>query len=138
MEDPKTTIIHLFECCQSLEEIYNKIMDIGRAAKSIECDYALPEYQVSGCQSVLYLKAEFYDGKMFFKAHSEALISMGLAQLLVLYYSGQDPEAVLKTPPDFLQELNIPNALTPSRANGLYHIHLRIKQEAVKALTASI
>ena len=71
---------------------------------------------------------------MTFEAEADALISAGLAALLTQVYSGETPETILKCPPTYLDEIGISASLTPNRANGLYSIHLRMKQEALKLL----
>ena len=88
-----------------------------------------------GCQSTTYLVSHLNDDKMSFYVWSEALISAGLAALLASVYNGESPEAVLKCPPDFLTDLGISASLTPNRANGLYNLHLRMKQDALRFLT---
>lgn len=112
-------------------------MELGKGAEKLQQADKVPENIVQGCQSVMYLHTTYSDGKLYFTAESEALISAGLAYLLTSIYSGESPETVLKTPPDYLDELQIPSSLTPSRANGLYSLHLRIKQEALKQLVSN-
>jgi cysteine desulfuration protein SufE len=85
----------------------------------------------------MYLYSTFQDGTVYFAAESDALISSGLAALLLAVYSGETPEAILKCPPNFLEELGISASISPNRANGLYSIHLRMKQDALKWLLAS-
>ena len=82
----------------------------------------------------MHLLTSKEEGKLYFQAESDALISKGLAALLIAVYSGESPEAILKCPPSYLEEIGITASLTPNRANGLYSIHLRMKQEALKAL----
>lgn len=124
----------LFSSCTTAEEKYQKIIDLGRQLAPVEVCYKTPENLVRGCQSNLYLHASFKDGKVNFEAAADALISAGLAAILILVYSGEPPEVILKCPPVYLDELGIGASLTPSRANGLYSIHLRMKQEALKLL----
>lgn len=138
LEIKKKKIIALFAHCHTAEDIYKQIIEIGQSAKNESFKHQKPEYLVAGCQSLLWLYPSADENKIYFEVHSDALISMGLAQLLVDYYSGESAEVILTSPPAFLEELNIPNSLTPSRANGLYHIHLRIKQLALKELTTAI
>ncbi len=82
----------------------------------------------------MYLHSFLLEDKIFFEPESDALISSGLAALLTQVYSGETPEVVLKCPPTYLDELGISASLTPNRANGLYSIHLRMKQDALKML----
>jgi cysteine desulfuration protein SufE len=125
----------LFAEVTSKEAIYEKIIALGRQLPKIDSTNKSPENIVKGCQSIVYLVTEKRDGRLFFEAESEALISAGLAALLVMAYSGESPEVILTCPPDFLADLGINNSLTPNRANGLYSMHLRMRQEAIKALT---
>lgn len=130
-------IIQTFSNCHKPEEVYNKIIEIGQRAKQVDFADKEETFLVPGCQSLLYLVPSLKEGKLYFKADSDALISMGLAELLVWYYSGEAAETILKSPPTFLEKLGIPNSLTPSRANGLYNIHLKMKQRALETLVSS-
>ncbi len=124
----------LFLACPTEEEKYKKIMELGRGLTPLAADYKVPENLVKGCQSQTYLHSYKESGKVMFEIESDALISAGLAALLTKVYSGEEPEAILKCPPSYLDELGINASLTPNRANGLYSIHLRMKQDALKIL----
>jgi len=122
----------LFIACSTEEKKYEKIIELGRQLPSLPPEDQIPENFVSGCQSTMYLKSRLEDGKVRFSASSDALISAGLAAILMLVYDGETPEAILKCPPAYLEELGINASLTPNRANGLYSIYLRMKQDALK------
>lgn len=124
-----------FASCNSKEEIYAKIMDLGKELSPFDPAEKVPSNLVSGCQSIMYLKSTFLNGKMFFEADSNALISAGLAFILIFVYSGQSPETILLKPPLFLEEMKIYSSLSLNRANGLMNIFLKMKQETVKSLT---
>jgi cysteine desulfuration protein SufE len=127
-------IKELFASCPSLEEKYQKIIELGRFQPSLEARDKTPDNIVKGCQSTMYLHSFLREGRIFFEAESEALISAGLAALLIRVYSGESPEVILKCPPQYLEDINISANLTPSRANGLYSIHLRMQQDALRFL----
>lgn len=124
----------LFAACPDEESKYRKIIELGRTQPHLDPIYKVPENIVKGCQSTMYMRASLDDGKVFFEGESDALISSGLAQILIQVYSGESPEVILKCPPSYLEELGISASLTPNRANGLYSIHLRMKQDALKLL----
>lgn len=124
----------LFSSCGSDEEKYQKIIELGTRLKPIPEEHKVEENRVRGCQSILYLHTYLKEGKVYFEVDSDALISKGLAYLLVAVYSGEEPETILKCPPQFLEDLNITQSLTPNRASGLYSMHLKMKQEALKIL----
>lgn len=130
-------VIELFASCPDKEAKYLKLIELGRQSGRLEMDEKIPENVVPGCQSVMYMHSWIEGGRVYFQAESEALISSGLAQVLIMVYSGLRPEAILKCPPKYLEELDISASLSPNRANGLYSIHLKMKQEALKFLLKS-
>ena len=130
-------VIRLFSECKTEEAKYQKIIDLGRTSSKLPLAFKTPENVVKGCQSTMYLHTTYSNGIVTFEAQSDALISSGLAAILVIVYSGESPETILKCPPSYLEELGISASLTPSRANGLYSVHLRMKQEALKCLMKS-
>lgn len=132
--EKQTKIKKLFENCRDDEAKYGKIIQLGRELPKISDSDKIPSNLVKGCQSSLYLTSRYVDGLIYFEAESDALISAGLAALLLQVYSGETPEVILKCSPSFLEELGITGSLTPNRANGLYSVHLRMKQEALQHL----
>lgn len=122
----------IFNSLPSEELKYEKIIELGRELLPLPLENKIPENLVHGCQSTMYLHAELIDGRIVFHAASDALISAGLAAILIGVYSGETAETILKCPPDYLEDLGISASLTPNRANGLYSIHLRMKQDAFK------
>ena len=122
-----------FSTCTSNEKIYRKIMEWGKQLPPFQSEWKIEANLVPGCQSVMYLHATVEERKVYFAAASDALISKGLAAILIEAYSGQTPEVILKTPPLFLDELGIPASLTLGRANGLASLYFKMKQEALRA-----
>lgn len=123
---------NLFASYPSEEKKYEKIIEMGRSLAPLALQDKIPENFVKGCQSTMYLKSRLENGRVYFTADSDALISAGLAAILLQVYNGETPEVILKCPPTYLEELGISASLTPNRANGLYSIHLRMKQDALK------
>lgn len=124
----------LFSQCPDNEARYRTIIDMGKNAPSLNPQHKIGANLVRGCQSTMYLHAELQEGVVIFLAESDALISAGLAALLIEVYSGETPETVLTCPPSYLEELGLRASLTPSRANGLYSIHLKMKQDALRLI----
>jgi cysteine desulfuration protein SufE len=123
-----------FAECKTPEEKYLKIIELGKLLPPLNPQFKTSELIVPGCQSIVYLHSYLNDGLVYFEAESEALISAGLAYLLITAYNGEKPETILKCPPTFINELGISATLTPGRANGLASIYLRMKQDALKFL----
>jgi cysteine desulfuration protein SufE len=124
----------LFEHCATAEKKYEKIIELGKQLPPFPEEAKTPRALVPGCQSRMHLKAELKEGRLVLWAHSDALISAGLAALLLLVYSDEAPEVILSCPPQFLEELHIHQSLSPSRSNGLASLFLKIKQEAMQAI----
>lgn len=118
----------------SPEEKYQKIIEMGRALAPLNPDSKTPETRIDGCQSLLFLETRHEDGKLYFNADSEALISKGLAALLIAAYSGEAPEVISECPPAFIKEIGLHLALSPSRSSGLIHLYHRMRKEALKDL----
>lgn len=127
-------IIAFFADCKSMEEKYQKIIELGRTLPSMDPQYKTEPYRVQGCQSLMYLYAQMENGVVVFTAESDALISSGLAALLLRAYNRESPETILSCPPTFLDQLGITANLSPNRANGLHSLFLRMKQETLKFL----
>lgn len=122
---------NLFKECSSDEDKYKKIIHIGQNLPPYPTEYMTKDHVVHGCQSRMYLYTYLEKGKVRYYAYSEALISAGLAALLLTVYDDEAPEVVLQCPPLFLEELGIKNALSPGRANGLSSLFLKMKQDAL-------
>jgi len=112
---------------------YQKLIELGRAQYLSE-EYFKEEFLVPGCQSQLYLRSYRKDDRIYFEAKADALISSGLAALMILAYQGLTPTEILQNPPSFLKDLEIHQSLSPSRSHGLSQIHLTIKREAIHYL----
>jgi len=120
-----------FLTLSSMEERYEKIIAMGRALPSFPKEEEKEENRIKGCQSTLYLKITVCTGKMHILASSNALISAGLAALLIFVYQNESPIAILQHPPLFLKEIGILETLSPGRSNGLRNLYQKMRQNAV-------
>lgn len=134
LEEKKAAIKEKFARCTTMESKYEKLIELGRALPTLNPEFKIDANHVKGCQSKMYLHSRLEGDYVVFEVESDALISAGLGALLVLVYSGEKPETVLTSPPDYLEDLGIKESLTPNRANGLYNIFLRMKQEALRLI----
>ncbi len=124
----------LFLNCTTQEKRYEKMIELGHHLPPYPENFKTPEYLVKGCQSLLYLKSYFKKNCINFIAFSEALISAGLAAMLLSIYNEEKPEVLIKCPPIVLKELKILNYLSPSRSNGLRSLYLKMQKEALNHL----
>jgi cysteine desulfuration protein SufE len=132
------SMIHTeFSLCTSKEAIYLKIMEWGKKLPPFDPAWKTDENRVTGCQSLMYLHSSYSEGHLQFFADSDALISKGLAALLISYYEGKTPEFILKNQPIFLEELGILESLTPGRANGVASLYQKMREKAVLAVVSN-
>ena len=134
--DKQKQIKKSFLSLKTQEERYKKIIEFGQKAPKMAAQNQVEENLVPGCQSLLYLKVQNHQGKLSIETSSNALISAGLAQLLVQTYDGEPPEAILHCPPHFLKELGLLESLSPSRANGLKSLYQKLQKESLKFLAS--
>ena len=85
----------------------------------IDEKYKTKQYLITGCQSRVWLHAELLDGKIVLTADSDAVITKGIASLLVSVLSGNTPQEILKADFEFLDKIGLKQHLSPTRANGL-------------------
>ena len=137
MSDNKTIaqteagIIEDFSLFDTWEEKYEYIIDLGKKLPALDEKYKLEENKIKGCQSTVWLVAEFVDGKIFFKADSDAIIVKGLVSMLIEVLSGQTPDAILEAKLDFIREIGMMNHLAQTRSNGLLAMVKQMKHYAL-------
>ncbi|MCP5492695.1 MAG: SufE family protein [Chlamydiales bacterium] len=133
-EKKQADLKQLFNSLKDREAKYNKIIELGRSLKPMAESAKTDENLVKGCQSRMFLTAHAENDKIYFEANADALISAGLAALLLHIYNEQPIETILKCKPTALQEIGIPGLLSPSRSNGLASLFKRMQLEALKFL----
>ena len=111
---------------------YEYLIELGSALPPLEEEYHSDAYRVRGCQSQVWLKPEFREGRIYFKADSDAIITKGLVALLIRVLNGQPPEAVAAAEMDFLGEIGMQEHLSSTRKNGLAAMVNRIKDYAAQ------
>jgi cysteine desulfuration protein SufE len=131
--EPSSFKTYLLEA-KDAEELYERLIALGNSLPKLIDAAKTPENLVTGCQSVMYCIGTLKDGKLYFECDSEALISKGIAALLVNLLSGLTPEEVIKNPLLIIQELKLPLLLSQSRSNGLLSLHTKMKRIALNFL----
>lgn len=114
-----TSISDEFKSIKGWEDRYKKLIELGKELPPIDEEKRTEQFKVKGCQSQVWLIASEVEGKIIFKADSDASIVKGIVALLIRVYSGSSADDILNTPPSFLQEIGLKEHLSPSRANGL-------------------
>ena len=118
----------LFAACKTPEERYELIIDFGQKLLAMPDSLKTEENLVPGCQSKLYLSHTVQEGLLQFRADSDALISKGLAALLLYLYNDNTPEYLLRNPPHIIAELS----LSPTRATGAGSLYKKMQKIALQ------
>lgn len=125
-------IIEEFKMFEDWNTKYEYIIDIGKELPLIDEKLKTDEYKVSGCQSQVWICTEFKDGKVYFTADSDAIITKGIIALLIMVLSGQKPEDILNADLSFVEKIGMKEHLSINRANGLSAMINRMKAETSK------
>jgi cysteine desulfuration protein SufE len=131
IEQTEEEIIEAFSLFDTWEEKYEYIIDLGKKLPALDDKYKLPENIIKGCQSTVWLIAEYNDGKIFFKADSDAVIVKGLVSMLIEVLSGHTPDEILNAKLDFIREIGMMNHLAQTRSNGLLAMVKQMKNYAL-------
>lgn len=116
---------------------YNYLIDLGKSLPLIDEKYKTDQYLISGCQSRVWVSAEMADGNILFKADSDAVITKGIANLLIRVMSDQKPDDILKTNLGFIDQIGLREHLSPTRSNGLTSMIKQMKMYALVFKTKS-
>ena len=112
-------IVEEFSLFDDWMDKYEYIIELGKKLPLIDEKYKTDDYKVKGCQSQVWLNAELKDGKLIYKADSDAVITKGLIALLIRVLSNQKPEDVSNAKLDFINKIGMKEHLSPNRSNGL-------------------
>jgi cysteine desulfuration protein SufE len=124
-------IVEEFSLFDGWDDKYEYIIDLGKKLPLLDDKYKIDENRVRGCQSTVYLVADYKDGKIFYKAESDAVIVKGLISMLIRVLSGQKPDDIIKAPLDFIREIGMMTHLAQTRSNGLLAMVKQMKNYAL-------
>ena len=98
---------------------YQLLIDLGNDQEPLDEKYKIESNLIDGCQSRVWLQADYADGMITFTAESDALIVKGIVALLIRVLSGQKPADILSADLYFIKEIGLQEHLSPTRSNGL-------------------
>src|SRR5690242_7839408 len=104
IEETEHEIVEEFSLFDSWDDKYEYIIDLGKKLPVLEDVYKIDNNKVKGCQSTVWLTAEYKDGKVFFKADSDAVIVKGLISMLIRVLSGHTPDEIINSKMSFIQD----------------------------------
>ncbi|MDX1585609.1 MAG: SufE family protein [Balneolaceae bacterium] len=124
-------IIREFKALGDWTERYKYIIKLGRDLEPLDEKFKVEDNLVRGCQSQVWLHTRLDGDKVIFEADSDAAITKGLVALMIRFYSGQEPDVIISTSPDFIKKIGMEEHLSPTRSNGLASM---VKQMKIYAM----
>ncbi len=124
-------VIEEFELFDDWMQKYEHIIELGKDLPLIEDEYKTEENLIKGCQSKVWVWAEYQNGAISFTGDSEAIITKGIIALLIRVLNNASPEEIIKADFDFVKQIGLQDHLSPTRANGLLGMIKRLKELAL-------
>ena len=112
-------VIEEFSAFDDWMDKYALLIDLGNSLPPLEEKYKTESNLIEGCQSRVWLQADYEDGKILFKGESDAVIVKGIVSLLIKVLSGHTPREILDTHLYFIEQIGLTEHLSPTRSNGL-------------------
>jgi len=123
-------LVSSFSFLDTWEERYEYIIELGKKLPALEEEFKTEDKKIKGCQSTVWLVASYSEGRVFFKADSDAVIVKGLVSLLIEVLSGQVPDDIINARLDFIDKIGMHAHLAQTRSNGLRAMVAQMKDYA--------
>lgn len=124
-------IVEEFSLFDSWDDKYEYIIDLGKKLPPLDARDKTDENKVKGCQSTVWLTADYVDGRLRYRAESDAVIVKGLISMLIRVLSGHRPEEIVSARLDFIREIGMTTHLAQTRSNGLLAMVKQMKNYAL-------
>lgn len=131
INETQDSIIEEFNEFEDWMDKYQLLIDTGNSLQAIDEQYKQTQYLIEGCQSRVWLHADYIDGKVVLNAESDAVIVKGIVMLLIQVLSGRTPQEILDSDLYFIEKIGLKDHLSPTRANGLVSMVRQIRNYAL-------
>jgi cysteine desulfuration protein SufE len=131
-------IIDEFSLFDSWDEKYEYIIDMGKKLKPLDDIHKKDENKIKGCQSTVWMVSELKDGKVIYKAESDAVIVKGLVSMLIRVLSGHSPKEIIDAKLEFIDRIGMKQHLAQTRSNGLLSMVKQMKLDATVYFAKSL
>ncbi|HKK09591.1 MAG TPA: SufE family protein [Bacteroidales bacterium] len=131
LKEKESQIVEEFSMFDDWMDKYNYLIDMGKSLPLIDEKHKTENNLISGCQSRVWLHAYMEDGKVFFTADSDAVITKGIIYVLIRALSGETPDDIMNADLKFLDDIGLKEHLSPTRSNGLVSMIKQIKLYAM-------
>jgi len=124
-------IIEEFEAFDDWMDKYQLLIDLGNEQAPLDVKYKTEQNLIDGCQSRVWLQADYVDGRIRFQAESDALIVKGIVTLLIRVLNDATPQEILQADLYFIERIGLKEHLSPTRSNGLLAMVKQIRAYAI-------
>jgi cysteine desulfuration protein SufE len=131
IEEIEQEIIEEFSLFDKWDDKYEYIIDLGKKLPPLDEQHKKDENKVRGCQSTVWLAADYNEGRIYYKADSDAMIVKGLISMLIRVLSGQTADDIVNAKLDFISKIGMMSHLAQTRSNGLLAMVKQMKNYAL-------
>ena len=130
IQEVENEIIENFSMYEEWLDKYEYLIDLGKNLEPYPEEARTEDKLIKGCQSRVWLDAHMQDGRLWFKADSDAIITKGIISLLISVFSGRTPAEIVADDFSFIEQIGLKENLSPTRANGLVSMIETIRKTA--------
>ena len=131
IENLQENLIEDFSFFDDWTQKYEYMIELSKTLDKMDDSLKNDENLIKGCQSKVWLNADYIDGKINFKADSEAIITKGIIAILLIVFNNKTPGEIINSDVSFIEKIGLKEHLSPNRANGLYSMIKQIKFYAI-------
>ncbi|MBP5542255.1 MAG: SufE family protein [Bacteroidales bacterium] len=131
IKEIQESIVDEFSLYEDWMDKYAYLIELGKDCPVIEEQYKTDKYLIQGCQSRVWLHCENRDGRLYFSADSDAVITKGIIYLLIRVFNGQKAQDIFEADVEFLNQIGLREHLSPTRSNGLTSMIRQIRTYAL-------
>ena len=130
LQEQQAEVVEDFSMYDEWLDKYEYLIDLGRRLEPFPEELKTDDRLIKGCQSRVWLDTREEDGRLYFRADSDAIITKGIISLLIGVYSGATPEEIVEDDFGFVGEIGLRENLSPTRAGGLASMIDTLKKTA--------
>lgn len=132
LQEAENELVDTFSMYDEWLDKYEYLIDLGKNLEAYPEECKTEDKLIKGCQSRVWLDYKVQNGRIYFKADSDAIITKGIISLLISVYSGRTPEEIASSDFGFIEKIGLKENLSPTRANGLASMIATIKTVALE------
>lgn len=132
LQEAENEVVDTFSMYDEWLDKYEYLIDLGKNLEAYPEECKTEDKLIKGCQSRVWFDYKVQDGRIYFKADSDAIITKGIISLLISVYSGRTPEEIASSDFGFIEKIGLKENLSPTRANGLASMIATIKAVALE------